>query len=128
MQLLRTLLSFIAWPLRLLLFLLLAILASLNLHESTVFLFLGHQWRAPMAVLLLIAFASGAVLGVVAVVIRRARKPTQGLATPMSPESDKLNKLKANQDAAYEVPSESVSQSYDSINLQPQSVRPQSRL
>jgi lipopolysaccharide assembly protein A len=128
MQLLRTLLSFLAWPLRILLFLLLAILASLNLHESTVFLFLGHQWRAPMAVLLLIAFAAGAVLGVAAVVIRRARKPTQSLAAPASSESDKLSKLKANPDAAYEVPSDSVSLSYDSINMQPQSVRPQSRL
>ncbi len=71
----RSLLKLLAWPLRIVLFLLLAILASLNLHESTVFLFLGHQWRAPMAVLLLIAFAAGATLGVIAITLRHLRLP-----------------------------------------------------
>jgi uncharacterized integral membrane protein len=85
----RSLLKLIAWPLRIVLFLLLAILASLNLHESTVFLFLGHQWRAPMAVLLLIAFAAGAVLGVIAITLRHLRLPLNLALKSDNPESVK---------------------------------------
>lgn len=91
MMLLRTLLKFIAWPMRLLLLLLLAILASLNLHDSTVFLFLGHQVRAPMAVLLLITFTSGAVLGVLGLTLSRLRasrrKNAEATAKAASPLS-----------------------------------------
>lgn len=84
----RNLLKLITWPLRIILFLLLAILASLNLHEGTVYLFLGHQWRAPMAVLLLVAFAAGALLGVLAVTLKRLRPTTKhepGQSKPIEP-------------------------------------------
>jgi lipopolysaccharide assembly protein A len=88
----RNLLKLITWPLRIVLFLLLAILASLNLHQSTVNLFLGSQWRTPMAVLLLIAFVCGAIVGVMAVTIRRfklsARKPQAQAIDQTAPSLD----------------------------------------
>ncbi len=117
MHLLRTLLNFIAWPLRILLFLLLAILASLNLHESTVFLFLGHQWRAPMVVLLLIAFVAGVVLGVIALTLRRASKPAQVLA-PV--QMDSLN-AKTPVGQASLGPASISAASYEAASVLPQS-------
>jgi lipopolysaccharide assembly protein A len=89
----RKLFKLITWPLRGLLFLLLVILASLNLHETTVNLFLGSQWRTPMAVLLLMAFVCGAIVGVLGVTTRRfklnAKKAVLQPATQVLPRPDK---------------------------------------
>ena len=53
-----------AWFVRLILFLLLFGLALNNLEPTVLHLLFGTQWRAPLFVLLLSAFALGALLGI----------------------------------------------------------------
>jgi hypothetical protein len=82
-----------------------------------VFLFLGHQWRAPMVVLLLIAFVAGVVLGVIALTLRRARKPAQVVGpAPM----DSVN-AKAPLGLASLSPAPLSSASYETASVLPQS-------
>jgi uncharacterized integral membrane protein len=72
----------LSWFLRLVLFLLLFGLALNNLEPVTLHLLFGTEWRAPMIVLLLVVFALGAVLGVLALLpswIRHRRRATQRL-------------------------------------------------
>ena len=52
------------WFVRLILFLLLFGLALNNLEPTVLHLLFGTQWRAPLFVLLLCAFALGAMLGI----------------------------------------------------------------
>ncbi len=52
------------WFVRLILFLLLFGLALNNLEPTVLHLLFGTQWRAPLFVLLLCAFALGALLGI----------------------------------------------------------------
>ena len=54
----------LAWFVRLILFLLLFGLALNNLEPTVLHLLFGTQWRAPLFVLLLSAFALGALLGI----------------------------------------------------------------
>jgi len=56
----------LSWFLRLVVFLLLFGLALNNLEPVTLHLLFGTQWHTPMIVLLLVVFALGAVLGVLA--------------------------------------------------------------
>lgn len=49
-----------------LLFVLFFLFAIRNTHESTLALFLGYEVRAPLVLMLLVAFGIGAVLGVLA--------------------------------------------------------------
>ena len=56
----------LSWFLRLIVFLLLFGLALNNLEPVTLHLLFGTQWHTPMIVLLLVVFALGAVLGVLA--------------------------------------------------------------
>jgi len=73
----------LSWFLRLVLFLLLFGLALNNLEPVTLHLLFGTEWRAPMIVLLLVVFALGAVLGVLALLpswIRHLRRTRQDAA------------------------------------------------
>ncbi|MDY0328988.1 MAG: LapA family protein [Thiomonas sp.] len=70
----------LSWFLRLIVFLLLFGLALNNLEPVTLHLLFGAQWRAPMIVLLLVVFALGAVLGVLALLPSWMRHRRQGRA------------------------------------------------
>ncbi|MDE2047514.1 MAG: DUF1049 domain-containing protein [Betaproteobacteria bacterium] len=54
------------WLLRGVLFVLLVVLALQNTHEAVLHLFFGSEFRAPMMIIVLAAFAAGALLGVLA--------------------------------------------------------------
>ncbi len=70
------------WFVRLILFLLLFGLALNNLEPTVLHLLFGAQWRAPLFVLLLMAFALGALLGVAVMLPGwlRARRLQRALA------------------------------------------------
>ena len=75
-----------------------------NQHEATVRFFFGTQWRAPMVLVVLAAFAAGMVLGVLAMAPRRwrtraakqgmtveaAASPTSSVVTEEQPGADPL--------------------------------------
>ena len=44
-----------------------------NQHEASLHLFFGHQWRSPMVLIVLAAFAAGLVVGVLGMAPRRWR-------------------------------------------------------
>ncbi|HEY5930010.1 MAG TPA: LapA family protein [Burkholderiales bacterium] len=57
---------YLSWALRILLFLLLFVFALKNTNPVTVRFYLGSQWESPLALVLLVFFAAGAVAGVAA--------------------------------------------------------------
>ncbi len=57
---------YISWALRILLFLLLLGFALKNTDPVVLHFFLGSQWEAPLAVVVLVFFGVGAAAGVVA--------------------------------------------------------------
>jgi lipopolysaccharide assembly protein A len=78
----------VAWLVRALLFLLLFAFALNNRQPVAVYGFFGMQWQAPLVIVVLLAFAIGAVLGVLAMVpswwrARRALAP----GTPSAQDS-----------------------------------------
>jgi lipopolysaccharide assembly protein A len=60
-----------------------------NQHEATVFFFFGTHWSAPMVLIVLLAFASGLVIGVLGMVPRwwreRKNKPPANSDAGASP-------------------------------------------
>ena len=60
----------LSWLLRVLLFLALFALALMNTGPVTLRFFLGQTWETPMIVVLLLAFAFGAAIGVLACLSR----------------------------------------------------------
>ena len=58
----------LAWILRALIFLALFAFALNNQQETVVHWFFGFEWRAPMVIVMLAAFAGGLVIGVLAMV------------------------------------------------------------
>lgn len=69
--------KYLLWILRLLVFVILLGFAIKNTDPVTVNFYLGTQWQAPVAFVLLVAFALGAVGGVLAslgVIFRRHRE------------------------------------------------------
>ncbi len=84
----------LAWFVRLILFLLLFGLALNNLEPTVLHLLFGTQWRAPLFVLLLSAFALGALLGIAVMLPswlrarrlqRNARSAVQMAEAPAAP-------------------------------------------
>lgn len=76
----------LVWLARAFIFFTLFAFALNNQHEATVHWFFGVQWRSPMVLVVLAAFALGAVLGMVAMlpgVWRRRRRSGAG-AEPAS--------------------------------------------
>jgi putative membrane protein len=57
---------YLSWAVRILLFLLLFVFALKNTNPVTVRFYLGSQWESPLALVLLVFFAAGAVAGVAA--------------------------------------------------------------
>ena len=75
------------WFVRLILFLLLFGLALNNLEPTELHLLFGTQWRAPLFVLLLCAFALGALLGIAVMLpgwlrARRLQRSSAAVAKP----------------------------------------------
>ena len=58
---------YLSWFVKLVLFLLLLGFALKNTEPVAVRYFLGHEWRAPLSLVLLLFFGAGAVLGAAAV-------------------------------------------------------------
>ena len=56
----------VAWLLRAFIFFALFAFALNNQQQATVHWFFGVQWQAPMVILVLVAFAAGCVIGVLA--------------------------------------------------------------
>jgi uncharacterized integral membrane protein len=69
------------WTLKVAIFFTLFAFALNNQGDATVRFFFGHQWSAPMVLVVLVAFTAGVVIGVLAMVPRwwRHRKDS---ATP----------------------------------------------
>jgi uncharacterized integral membrane protein len=85
--------KYVSWALRILLFLLLLGFALKNAAPVTVSFYLGNQWEASLALVLLVSFGAGAVAGVLACLsffyrqrreILRLRKELR--AKPVAPE------------------------------------------
>jgi len=74
----------LAWTLRALIFLALFAFALNNQQETVVHWFFGFEWRAPLVIVMLAAFAGGLVIGVLAMVPAwwRHRRVAQRSAAP----------------------------------------------
>ena len=78
----------LTWLIRAFIFFTLFAFALNNQHEIVVHWFFGVQWRAPLVIVVLAAFAAGLALGVLAMVPRwwRRRRVSQRQArTPPAP-------------------------------------------
>ncbi len=77
------------WVLKALVFFTLFAFALNNQHEASVHLFFGQQWRSPMVLIVLAAFAVGLVVGVLGMAPRRWRRSdmAQRVQAPASPAS-----------------------------------------
>ena len=77
----------LSWALRLFLFFTLFAFALNNEQAAVVHWFFGAQWTAPMVIVVLVAFASGAAVGVLAMVPSwwRHRRVARRLAPPLAP-------------------------------------------
>ncbi|MEO7855114.1 MAG: LapA family protein [Rubrivivax sp.] len=75
------------WAFRALIFFTLFAFALNNQQPANVHWFFGVQWQAPMVIVVLLAFAAGCALGVVAMVPSwwRQRRQVQKVATPVQP-------------------------------------------
>ena len=83
---------FITWGLRLVLFFVLFAFALNNAQSVDVNWFFGYQWRTPLVIVVLLAFAVGAAFGIVAMVpawwkhrrdaLRQRGSLTSSAATP----------------------------------------------
>ncbi len=78
----------LSWFLRLVAFLLFFGLALNNLDSVTLHLLFGAEWRTPMIVLLLVVFALGAVLGVLALLPSWLRHRRRGSAAQRATQTD----------------------------------------
>ena len=77
----------LSWALRLFLFFTLFAFALNNEQAVVVHWFFGAQWTAPTVIVVLVAFASGAAVGVLAMVPSwgRHRRVARRLAPPLAP-------------------------------------------
>ena len=84
------------WILKAAIFFALFAFALNNQQDATVHLLFGHQWRAPMMLIVLVAFAFGLVVGVLGMLpgwwARRtsATKPSSERNSGMAPLDDTL--------------------------------------
>jgi len=80
------------WVLKACIFFTLFAFALNNQHDASLHLFFGHQWRSPMVLIVLAAFAAGIFVGVIGMAPWRWRhreivSPAPG-KTPASATSD----------------------------------------
>jgi uncharacterized integral membrane protein len=85
----KVVLRLLQWLLNAAVFFTLFAFALNNQHEAKVYFFFGTQWRSPMVLIVLSAFALGMVIGVLGMVPRwwRQRKAAQATQTPTAPSS-----------------------------------------
>lgn len=67
-------LRLLRWVIKACIFFTLFAFALNNQHEASLHLFFGHQWRSPMVLIVLAAFAAGMVVGVLGMAPRRWRR------------------------------------------------------
>jgi uncharacterized integral membrane protein len=84
------------WVLKACIFFTLFAFALNNQHEASLHLFFGHQWRSPMVLIVLAAFAVGLVVGVLGMAPRRWRRGdmsqrVQSTAAAGSGNTDAIN-------------------------------------
>jgi putative membrane protein len=77
-------LKLLQWTLNAAVFFTLFAFALNNQHEAKVFFFFGTQWRSPMVLIVLIAFAMGMVVGVLGMVPRWWRQRQAAKAGQLS--------------------------------------------
>jgi uncharacterized integral membrane protein len=87
-------LKLLQWTLNAAVFFTLFAFALNNQHEAKVYFFFGTQWRSPMVLIVLIAFAMGMVVGVLGMVPRwwrhrQALRMNASTPTPPTPEPEK---------------------------------------
>lgn len=77
-------LKLLQWTLNAAVFFTLFAFALNNQHEAKVYFFFGTQWRSPMVLIVLIAFALGMVVGVLGMVPRwwRQRQAANAVQAP----------------------------------------------
>jgi uncharacterized integral membrane protein len=87
MNALRRILQWFQWIVRAAVFLVLLAFALNNQQEATLHLMFGHEWRAPMTLIVLAAFALGLVVGVLGMLPGwwRRRAKAQAPAQPAAP-------------------------------------------
>ena len=84
------------WILKAAIFFALFAFALNNQQDATVHLLFGHQWRAPMMLIVLVAFAAGLVVGVMGMLPgwwarrRTSAHPTAERGSGMAPLDDTL--------------------------------------
>jgi putative membrane protein len=89
-------LKLLQWTLNAAVFFTLFAFALNNQHEAKVYFFFGTQWRSPMVLIVLIAFALGMVVGVLGMVPRwwrqkQAAKAVQAAAASASVSPPEVN-------------------------------------
>jgi lipopolysaccharide assembly protein A len=80
----QNILWLLRWILKAAIFFTLFAFALNNQHEVAAHFFFGNQWKAPLVVLLLIAFTAGLFIGVLGMLPRwwRQRQAAQAQASP----------------------------------------------
>lgn len=83
-------LKLLQWTLNAAVFFTLFAFALNNQHEAKVYFFFGTQWRSPMVLIVLIAFALGMVVGVLGMVPRwwRQRQAAKAVQAPASSNAE----------------------------------------
>jgi uncharacterized integral membrane protein len=81
----QNILWLLRWILKAAIFFTLLVFALNNQHEVAAHFFFGNQWRAPLVVLLLMAFTAGLFIGVLGMLPRwwRQRQAARQLANPV---------------------------------------------
>ena len=78
-------LKLLQWTLNAAVFFTLFAFALNNQHEAKVYFFFGTQWRSPMVLIVLAAFALGMVVGVLGMVPRWLRQRQEAKSAQNSP-------------------------------------------
>ena len=85
----------LTWILKAAIFFALFAFALNNQHDATVRLLFGHQWRAPMMLIVLVAFALGLVVGVLGMLpgwwSRRKAPHRRPVDSDLAPLADSLS-------------------------------------
>jgi uncharacterized integral membrane protein len=84
--------KYLLWLLKAAIFFTLFAFALNNQHDATVYFFFGTYWRAPLVLVVLVAFAGGLVVGALSMVpgwwkhrSAAARAPQPGVVAPAAP-------------------------------------------
>ncbi len=98
-------LKLLQWTLNAAVFFTLFAFALNNQHEAKVYFFFGTQWRSPMVLIVLLAFAMGMVVGVLGMVPRWWRQKQAATIAQASQDGIAQTKINQQQDAGSSNPS-----------------------